>query len=261
MKAVAADTTQPIVDQVTQHHAPQQQPAATETPQEQAYIALLQQQQEEQMRHIRELEARLQRQQQMNQQLQQGHPPQTGGQEQSSESTFQLPTEVFAQIQALTGMVNQPGNNPPGSYATEQYSGGGENYEGNNHPGGYEGGNPPDYRQQYDQEQEVYPPESYGEQPMADPNYQQPLYGEGQHDNSYMASQQVNFKIGCHCLSLVCKFVMITIKLHELQLLVKMTFFNLCQSLKPYTKGRISNVSLLSLKCVCFNWQNLSTSI
>ena len=170
VKAVAADTTQPIVEQMAQHHDSQQATSA-ETPQEQAYIALLQQQQEEQMRHIRELEARLQRQQRMNQQLQEGQPPQTEGQEQSGESTFQLPTEVFAQIQALTGIVNQPGNNPPENYATGQYPGGGDNYE-------------------YDQGQEVYPPENYGEQ-----QYQQQLYGEGQRDNSYIASQQVNFKL------------------------------------------------------------------
>ncbi len=213
VKAVPADTTQPVVGHVTQHHATQE-PVAVETPQEQAYIELLQQQQEEQMRHIRELEARLQRQQQMNQQLQQGQQPpvtESEGQEQAGEPKFQLPTEVFAQIQALTGMVNQPGSNPPGGFDSEQYSGGGGSYEGSDYPGQYvesnppddykgshhhdtyEGNNPPDgYGQQYDQQHEMYPPGKYGEQPMTDQNYQQsfrPGYDERQQD--YMPSQQV----------------------------------------------------------------------
>ena len=178
VKAVPADTTQPVVGHMAQHHATQQ-PVAAETPQEQAYIALLQRQQEEQMQHIRELEARLQRQQQMNQQLQ-GQPPpgaETGGEEQSGEPKFQLPTEVFAQIQALASMVNQPGGNPPESYDSEQYSGGGGNYDGD-----YAEGNPPDeYGQQYDQHQE-YPPGKYEEQPMGDQNYQQ----------SYMSGYEVS---------------------------------------------------------------------
>lgn len=138
VKAVPADTTQPVVGNLAQHLA-SQQAVATETPQEQAYIALLQQQQEEQMRHIRELETRLQRQHQMSQQEQEG------------ESQFQLPNEVFAQIQALTGMVNQPGTASPGGYGSEQYPGGGENYQA-------------EYGQQYGQEKY---------QQMADQNYQQ----------------------------------------------------------------------------------------
>jgi hypothetical protein len=186
VKAVPADTTQPVVGHMTQHHA-SQQPVAVETPQEQAYITLLQQQQEEQMRHIRELETRLQRQQQMNQQLQHGQQPQTEGQEQGGEPPqFQLPTEVFAQIQALTGMVNQPGANPPGSYDSEQYPGGGGNYEGSN----YEASNPPDqYGQGYDQQQVEYPP---GGQQMTDQNYQQAFRpGYDERPQEFIAPQQV----------------------------------------------------------------------
>ncbi|CAB4011716.1 splicing factor, arginine serine-rich 15-like [Paramuricea clavata] len=185
VKAVPADTTQPVVGHMTQHHATQQ-PVAVETPQEQAYITLLQQQQEEQMRHIRELEARLQRQQQMNQQLQHGQQPQTEGQEQGGEPPqFQLPTEVFAQIQALTGMVNQPGGNPPGSYDSEQYPGDGGNYEGSN----YEASNPPDqYGQGYDQQQGEYPP---GGQQMTDQNYQQAFRpGYDERPQEFIAPQQ-----------------------------------------------------------------------
>ena len=184
MKAVPADTTQGHVI----HHATQQ-PVASETPQEQAYIHLLQQQQEEQMRHIQELEARLQRQQQMNQHLQHGQPAaETGGEEPQGEPKFQLPTEVFAQIQALASMVNQPGKNPPGSYESEQYSGGGGNYDESSHPGNYGGGHPPDdYGHHYDQD---YGHASYGQQPMGDQDYQH-SFASG-YDENYMASQQVS---------------------------------------------------------------------
>ena len=180
VKAAPADTTQPVVGHMTQAHA-SQPPVASETPQEQAYIALLQQQQEEQMRHIRELEARLQRQQQMNQQLQ------VGGDEEGGEPKFQLPTEVFAQIQALTGIVK---GDPPGA---EQYSGSGGNYEGLSHSDSYEGDNRSgDYGHQYSQQQEAYPHGGkYGDQPGADQSFRQG-YDQRQHENSYMASQQVS---------------------------------------------------------------------
>ena len=197
VKAVPADTTQPVVGHMTQHHASQES-VAMETPQEQAYIALLQQQQDEQMRHIRELEARLQRQQKMSQQIQQPpHAHQLQGQDQGGETKFQLPTEVFAQIQALTGMVNQPGSNPPDSYENEQYSSGAENYERSTNRGTYEGNNPPDQyaEERYDAQHDAYPPGGYGggSQQITDASYQQsfrPGFNE-QGNNNYIGQQQV----------------------------------------------------------------------
>lgn len=104
----AKDTTQHASGEV----------AAGEIPQEQMYIAMLQKQQEEQVRRIREMEERLQQQQQTKL----GNQPEPL----ESEPKFQLPTEVFQQIQALTGMVNQQGSDPPGHYQTQQYTGEGD---------------------------------------------------------------------------------------------------------------------------------------
>ncbi|XP_028410250.1 splicing factor, arginine/serine-rich 15-like [Dendronephthya gigantea] len=198
VKAVPADTTQPVVDHMTQHHASEES-VAMETPQEQAYIALLQQQQDEQMRHIRELEARLQRQQKKSQQIQEGQPPhapQLQGHDQGGAAKFKLPTEVFAQIQALTGMVNQPGSNPPESYRSGQYSGGEENYEQTTNRRAYEGNKRPDEyaEQQYDSQEELYPPGRYAgaKQQITNASYQQsfrPDFDE-QGNNNYIAQQQ-----------------------------------------------------------------------
>lgn len=90
-------------------------PAAVDNPNDKSYITLLQRQQENQMKHIQELEQRLKQQQNVNQKLQHGHGtaiPQSEPMPQGNEPRFQLPTEVFAQIQALTGMV-KPTNPGP----------------------------------------------------------------------------------------------------------------------------------------------------
>ena len=118
VKAVPADTTQPVIGHVAQRPTAERAASVTGNVHEKSYITLLQRQQQSQMKQIQELEERLKQQQRVNQELQQGQTAsvtQPEPTDQGSKPRFQLPSEVFAQIQALTGMVNQPNTSAPGT--------------------------------------------------------------------------------------------------------------------------------------------------